>query len=243
MKRVLLIAPPFYRLMGSHYNSLHLRIAYKAAVLKEHEHYVKVYNADYYDSANYANQRELFQNYPSYKAALNDLTNPIWTEVRDKIASFAPDIIGITMLTANYKAAQNIAKISKALDSNLKVVVGGAHPTLDPEETVAEEEFDYVIRGEGEFSFLELVEGREEREIKGISYKKDGKAIHNESRPFIDDLDILPFPNCDSFLNDTKHLEVGCVPDIVGLAILAWFAVRLIQKRQVYAFIRTGIAM
>ncbi len=167
-RKILLIAPPFYRLMGSHYNGLHLGIAYIAAVLKEHGHYVKVYNADYYDSTNYANQRQLFQNYPSYKSVLNDLTDPIWSEIRDKIIGFTPDIIGITMLTANYKAAQNIARISKALDPGIKVVVGGTHPTLDPEGTAAEEEFDYVIRGEGESSFLELVEGREEREIKGV---------------------------------------------------------------------------
>ncbi len=211
MKRVLLVAPPFYRLMGSHYNGIHLGVAYIAAVLRERGHYVKIYNADYQDNLNYANQRQLFENFSTYKATLNDLSHPIWNEVRDSIASFAPDILGITMLTANYKAAQNIAKISKALDPGLKIVVGGVHPTLDPEGILAQEEFDYVIRGEGEFSFLELVEGREDREIEGLSWKKDGKAIHNESRPFIDNLDILPFPCRDSFLNNTNYLETGYI--------------------------------
>ena len=211
MKRVLLIAPPFYRLMGSHYDGLHLGIAYMAAVLKEHGHHVKVYNADHEDSLNYANLRDLFENYANYKATLNDPTHPIWKEVKDKIAGFAPDIIGITMFTANYKAAKNIATLSKTLDSNVKVAVGGSHPTLDPEGTIAQAEFDYVIRGEGEFPFLELVEGRENRDIRGLSWKKDGEVIHNESRPFISDLDKLPFPSRDSFLNNTNYREMGYI--------------------------------
>ena len=50
MSKVLLIAPPFYRLLGSHYNGLHLGIAYIAAVLQQHGHDAMVYNADYLDT-------------------------------------------------------------------------------------------------------------------------------------------------------------------------------------------------
>ena len=209
MKRILLIAPPFYRLLGSHYNGLHLGIAYIAAILKEHGHFVKIYNADYCETTEYVNQRQLFENYPSYKAILNDPANPIWGEIRDNISSFAPDLIGITMLTANYKAAKIIAKIAKSLKNNVEVVVGGVHPTLDPEGTLAEEEFDYVIQGEGEFALLELADNQGAEEIKGLSFKKDNQLIHNESRAFIRDLDTLPYPCRDSFLNDTKYLDFG----------------------------------
>lgn len=211
MKRILLIAPPFYRLMRSHYNGLHLGIAYIAAVLKEHGHEVRVYNADYYPTSEYLNQIQLFENFPSYKAILNDLSNPIWREIKDIISGFTPDYVGITMLTANYKAAKNIAKIAKALDSNIKVVVGGTHPTLDPEGTLAEEEFDYVIRGEGEFTFTELANGLEEDGIKGLSFKKNNQIIHNGDRAFIQDLNALLFPSRDSFINDTKYLDFGYV--------------------------------
>jgi anaerobic magnesium-protoporphyrin IX monomethyl ester cyclase len=211
MKKVLLMAPPFYRLLGSHYNGLHLGIAYIAAVLKEQGHFVKIYNADYSGTTEYVNQKQLFDNYPSYKAILNDLGNPIWGEIKDNISSFAPDLIGITMLTANYKADKIIARIAKSLNNNVKVAVGGAHPTLDPEGTLANEEFDYVIRGEGEFTLLELADDMEEKEIKGLSFKKNNKIIHNESRPFIEDLDVLPFPSRDSFWNDTKYLDFGHV--------------------------------
>ncbi|MFC2025015.1 B12-binding domain-containing radical SAM protein [Chloroflexota bacterium] len=209
MKRILLIAPPFYRLLGSHYNGLHLGIAYIAAILKEHGHFVKIYNADYCEIGEYANQRQLFENYTSYKAILNDPVNPIWGEIKDNISNFTPDIVGITMLTANYKAARMIARITRSINSDIKIVVGGAHPTLDPEETLAEEDFDYVIRGEGEFTFLELANNQSEDEIKGLSFKKNKKVVHNESRPPIEDLDVLPYPSRDTFLNDTKNLDVG----------------------------------
>lgn len=211
MKRVLLVAPPFYRFMGSHYNGLPLGIAYIAAVLKQYGHYVKIYNADYRDSPDYADQRHLFESFLSYKAALDDLTNPIWSEIKGNIASFAPDILAITMLTASYKAAQNIAGIGKELYPNMKVIVGGAHPTLDPEGTIMREEFDYVVRGEGEFALLELVDGQSEESIQGLSWKKSGNITHNKERPFIKDLDILPFPCRDSFINTTERLDIGYV--------------------------------
>jgi anaerobic magnesium-protoporphyrin IX monomethyl ester cyclase len=211
MKRVLLMAPPFYRLMGSHFNGLHLGICYIAAFLKERGHDVRVYNADYVDSDIYLNQRQLLDNYASYKAILNDPSHPIWGEIRDNIAGFAPEIIGITMLTANYKAAKNIARIAKEIDKKIKIAVGGAHPTLDPEGTLAEKDFDYLVRGEGEITFMELAADRELAKISGLSFKKDGQSFHNRSRPFIKDLDSLPFPSRDAFLNDTKHIDFGHV--------------------------------
>ena len=210
MTRVLLIAPPFYRLLGSHYNGLHLGLGYIAAVLQQHGHEAKIYNADYLDTAEYLNQKQLFDNYQSYKAILNNPTDPLWeVEIRKKIAGYGPDFIGIAMMTANYKAAKIIAGIAKSTNRDIKVVVGGPHPTLDPEETIAEKEFDYLIRGEGEFAFLELVENKDITSIKGLYYKINGNVVHNEDRPFLKDLDTLPYPSRNSFLNDTKYLDVG----------------------------------
>lgn len=211
VKRILLIAPPFYRLMGSHYNGLNLGIAYIAAFLKKHGQEVIVYNADYRDDTRYANQKELFDNTAMYKSILDDKGHPIWQEIKDKIAAFAPELVGINMMTANFTAARNIAMIVKSIEANIKIVVGGAHPTLDPEGTLTVNEFDYVVRGEGEITLLELVEGREPQKILGLSFRRGKLLIHNKRRPFIKDLDILPFPERNSFLNDTSNLELGYV--------------------------------
>lgn len=206
-----MIAPPFYRLMGSHYNGLHLGIAYIAAFLRQYGHEVTVYNADYYDTDKYLDQVQLLNNYSLYKTILNDPSHPIWNEIRDKISGFNADFIGITMMTANYKSVRNIAKIARSLNAECKIVVGGVHPTIDPERTLAHEEFDYVICGEGELTFLELANGLKEEEIKGLSFKEHGRIVHNDDRAFIENLDTLPFPNRDNFLNDIKYLDVGYV--------------------------------
>lgn len=210
-RKILLIAPPFYRLMGSHYNGLHLGISYIAAVLKEHGHVISIYNTDYVDNNEYLNQTQLLENYSLYKEILNDISHPIWSEIRHNISDFSPDIVGMTMLTANYKAVKNIASVIKDISSNTRIAVGGTHPTLDPERTLLEENFDYLIRGEGEVTFLELAKGVSLDKIKGLSYKRNGTVIHNTDRPFIKDLDSLPFPCRDSFLNDTKYLDLGYI--------------------------------
>lgn len=209
--KVLLIAPPFYRLLGSHFNGLHLGIAYIASLLQKHGHDVKIYNADYQDNSNYLNLKEIFNNFPSYKAVLNDLTHPIWGEIRNAIYEYSPDIVGVTMFTANFKSAKNIAQISKALNPGIKTVVGGPHADLNPDEIMQQDEFEFVVRGEGEFTLLELAEGKKIKDIQGLSHKLDGRIIHNEARPFLDNLDLLPFPSRDSYLNhiDRSFLDVG----------------------------------
>ena len=72
--------------------------------------------------------------------------------------------------------------------------MGGAHPTIMPEEVLRNEFVDYVVRGEGEKTFTELVLGKEDVSIKGLSYKDNGRIINNPTREPIDDIDSIPFP-------------------------------------------------
>jgi radical SAM superfamily enzyme YgiQ (UPF0313 family) len=113
------------------------------------------------------------------------------------------------MFTANYKVAKIIANFVKRINNGCKIVVGGTHPTIDPEGTLANNDFDYLVRGEGELTFLELVEGKAIEEIKGLSYRKNDKIINNPGRLFIEDLDVLPFPSRDLFINDTRNMDYG----------------------------------
>ena len=122
--------------MGSHHNGINLGLSYIAAVLKKESYNVRIYNADYYDSNEYINQRQIFGNYDAYKKIINDLADPIWAEIKENIVKFNPDIIGITMFTANYKVAKVMAKIAKGFNDNIKIIVGGVHPTIDPEGTL-----------------------------------------------------------------------------------------------------------
>jgi radical SAM superfamily enzyme YgiQ (UPF0313 family) len=193
-KRVLLISPPFYRLMGSHFNSIPLGISYIAAVLNKNGHHAVIYNADYEHRREYANQRQIFDGYDTYKKILYDFNHPIWHNIKNTIEKFKPDIVGISTLTGTFKSAMNIAKITKEINKNIVVIVGGVHPTILPDECIKSDYVDYVVVGEGEFVLLDLLNGKKMEEIKGLVYKKNGKIINNERREYISNLDSLPFP-------------------------------------------------
>ncbi len=106
------------------------------------------------------------------------------------------DLVGISIQTIaavrGYQLAEWIKKQFK-----IPVVLGGVHATLNTNEAL--EYADYVVRNEGEQAFLELVEALENKiipdDIGGLSFKHGGEIYHNPRRPFITDLDMLPFPN------------------------------------------------
>jgi len=124
---------------------------------------------------------------------ISDLTEEtLGKEIRE----FSPNIVGITSTTALAGAAHEVAKWTKNIPKDIKVVMGGVHPTVLPEETLEDNNVDVVVRGEGEITFFELVKAFETRtnleDVLGISYKNNGEIVHNENRPFIKDLDSLP---------------------------------------------------
>ena len=212
MNKILLISPPFYRLMGSHYNGLSLGLCYIASVLKENGHEVFIYNADHLDDNVYLDQRQLLEGYDNYKKILSEIEHPIWLEVREKITEFAPHYIGIQMYTATYKSARNIAEIAKIVNQEIKVVVGGTHPTIDPVTTLQSGPYDYAVFGEGEYTFLDIVSGGNIREIAGVAYvDKAGGVRKNEERGFIQILDSVPFPVRDGFINDANTMDLGAM--------------------------------
>lgn len=85
------------------------------------------------------------------------------------------------------------SKICK--DYNIKTVWGGVHPTLDPYTTIKNKYVDFVVKGEGEFTFCSLVDALEERKelnnIKGLLFKDDGEIKETPDAPYID-LNTLP---------------------------------------------------
>lgn len=114
------------------------------------------------------------------------------------ISAENPDVIGITSSTPGFSNAIKTAQVCKGANSRAWVVLGGIHPSAFPEETVKEESVDFVVAGEGEITFLELLAALEKKEgfsgIKGLVFKENGRVVRNEPRPLIEDLDSLPFP-------------------------------------------------
>lgn len=108
----------------------------------------------------------------------------------------AADIIGVTGTTSQIRYATDIADMAKGLGKF--VVAGGSHATPMARELLESSRFDVVVQGEGEVTFLELLEyfqgKRTLKEIKGISYREKDRICQNSPREHIRDLDSLPFP-------------------------------------------------
>lgn len=117
------------------------------------------------------------------------------------------DIVGISADTFMMPHGRELASKIKAKNKDVIVVFGGVHPTVCPETTLEDKNIDIVCRGEGEITFYEIVktidEGKNLDNVKGISYRQNGKVIHNPDRTPIPDLDILPYPDRDAMKQKT----------------------------------------
>jgi len=111
-------------------------------------------------------------------------------DVVSHIHASNPDIVGISVLTPAHTYAVNVAQ---AINNECLTVAGGPHATALLEQMV-DDGFDVVVRGEGEYTMLDLATQKKLSETPGISYRENGRIHHNENRPFIQDLDNLPFP-------------------------------------------------
>ena len=211
-KKILLINPPFYRLMNSHFNGLSLGLCYIASVLDKARFHVRIYNADYLNDTKYLNQKALLENYENYKVILQNPDNPIWQEIKNTVENFKPDLVGITALTGTYKSAEIIARIVRDFDPGIRLVIGGVHPTILPDEVIKNDMFDFVVRGEGEHTFLEIARGEKKENILGLTYRDNiGRVVHNQERPFIKDLDTIPFPARDLYINESESMDYGYI--------------------------------
>lgn len=116
----------------------------------------------------------------------------------DKIKEFNPDVIGITANSHQFFYAKEIAKDIKK-NFNVPIFVGGVHAILKPESITESHYIDGVCIGEGEFSFLELVNRIKKRkdyyDLKNFWFRQGEKIIKNERVPLIADLNSLPFPD------------------------------------------------
>ncbi len=104
------------------------------------------------------------------------------------------DLIGLTATTPLIGNALEIARRLKVATPSTRIVLGGVHPTVLPEEVLAEPAVDVVVRGEGEVTLGELAAEKPLDQIDGISYRAEGRIVHNRDRALIADLDSLPMP-------------------------------------------------
>jgi radical SAM superfamily enzyme YgiQ (UPF0313 family) len=123
-------------------------------------------------------------------------------ELADKLHETRPDVVGITAMTSTFPAALRASKITKSVLPDAKVVLGGAHPTIEPRATLESRYVDFVVRGEGEVVIeqlmTELEKGDSIDRIEGLCYKQNGHIVIKNKSPLID-INLLPMPDYASF--------------------------------------------
>lgn len=172
--KITLVNPPYPPSVHSHPPFIPLGIAYLGAVAEKAGHDVTVIDC----------QAEKL----TYDA------------FRKRISQVPSDVIGVTATTLLYKSAMQLIDIAKEVHPDAVTMLGGSHGTFWDENALNEyPSLDIVVRREGETTFIELLDKlRGENsfdKVLGITFRnKEGKISRNPDRPFLEDLDALPFP-------------------------------------------------
>jgi len=150
-----------------------------------------------------------------YNAKAIDMWKYNEAQVKEAIKKEAPDVIGTSCMTTERFSSYKLVKWVKEVNPKIKVIVGGSHASCFPEQVFKLSPADVIVMGEGEETMLELLDAFEKDKtdlsnIKGIAFMKNGKLVKTEPRPFIKNLDKLPFPAYEDF--DLKNY-VNRFPD------------------------------
>jgi len=121
--------------------------------------------------------------------------------IEETLKKAKPDIIGFSILHANRWGGIDIARKAKELNPKVKIVFGGIGATFLWRLLLTHfKEIDFIVLGEGERTFLQLVKTIEKNDnqgiekIKGLAFRQGKKLEHTEPAPRIKDLDQLPMP-------------------------------------------------
>ena len=171
--KITLVNPPYPQSVHSHPPFIPLGLAYLGAVAKKAGHQVTIIDCQ-----------------------AEKLT---YETFRERIAQTPSDIIGVTATTLLYKSAMKLMNIAKQTQPQAATMLGGSHGTFWDENALNEyPSLDVVVRREGEQTFVELLEKLQTQSslsnVLGITYRNGDKITRNADRPFLQDLDSLPFP-------------------------------------------------
>jgi anaerobic magnesium-protoporphyrin IX monomethyl ester cyclase len=120
-------------------------------------------------------------------------------DLKQKLASIQPDLIGITSMTPTIQSALQSAQIAKEACPEAMTVLGGPHVTFMDEPVLKQEKaVDVIVRGEGEQTLLELAKNVSDpktlKDIEGITFRKEGQIVRTPNRRVMEKLDDLPRP-------------------------------------------------
>lgn len=164
----------------------------------------------------------------SEKAVVGRQRDIIVKYILKQIEKLNPRIVGITCYTPEFNDIIELSNKIKKKIRNIKIIVGGIHPTLRPKEFFSEDSpVDFVVIGEGEITLYELADAilntKNYDDISGIGYydKTKKEYIQTSARPLITDLDAMPFPAYEKV--DMKYYTLPNPYSIRGLFLSSFY--------------------
>ena len=182
--RIQLIRPPY----DTFNNTIPIRVGlplgalYVASVLEQ-----KGYDVGVFDSLLYSDGTGNINHFGAS-----------WERIKNNIKKFSPEVIGITnQFTQQIGNVLALAKMIKNIDSDIKIVIGGPHASIRPQDFLLSGNFDAVVVGEGEYVFPKVIDylndKKTHKKIKGVAYIRGKKIVSVPPEP-IANLDGLPYP-------------------------------------------------
>ena len=138
----------------------------------------------------------------------------------DEIKRQKPALVGLSFLsTTSYPYAKILARQIRAADKTVRLAFGGVFATLNAQLVKLQcPEVDFVCRGDGEQLILDLLEHIDDpAKVAGLTWAKDGKLMHNLSRPLDRNLDQWPFPDRESLKLDFIESMPLDVPVVLSM--------------------------
>lgn len=247
---ILLIEPPFARFMGFYRYFFPFSLCSLSAYIKKSGHDILIYDADHADKPVNMNSTDMLNVYHKYLEGIQDPEHSIWKEARKVMQDFQPDVIGITFMSTKLGAVQNLVNIAKELFPQVPVVLGGAHPSVLYEESLQHTPADFVVIGEGEETFAELLQylkaGKTDYSlIRGLAFRSpNGKVTTTSPRPLIADMNSLPFPDRESLhkVDSYRPDDMSMIMTSRGCPYNCTFCSSLWERRTRYRSIPNIIA-
>lgn len=128
-------------------------------------------------------------------------------ELIDDIKKINPKYVVVNVASTTLKNDLSAIKLIKSINKSIITIVKGAHFLIKDKDTLKEfEDIDIAIRGEVEFTLKEILQNKSLDEILGITYRCNDNIIRNEKRPFIENLDEIPYPARD-LIDNSKYIR------------------------------------
>ncbi len=184
------------------YNSNeHLGVTYLSAVLKARGHEVRL-----------AFDPQVFRGEPLVRVPWLMERLDLTQDIANLAESWEADLVCYSCYTDNFQWMLDVAERIKALRPQVLNVFGGVHVTSVPEVSLDYPQVDVLVRGEAEEALIQLCESWDghvyDRSLKNLSYRdEDDQPVHNPLRPYIDDLDQVPFRDFQLFYDKVPAME------------------------------------